>query len=371
MPNKLRDIFTKKPLERKTRFEFFDEAGYVSFIEGLKKVGAEGCPVEVKGVKAVHNTVGNGTVNYSDECETEIVKSFICPYSESLVVKLNTEFGEEELCLNRIHINNGFLIKVSIGEVINFTLKSNLQVYETTFSYKTNLKNAKTVNDLKRNMASACAFCRYIFKNENELKRITTDDETQITNIKGVLDHFDNSLRIFKHLDYINERFKLNILPSEFNESNNYEDVEELYYALKGAPIRSTESFSSLKSGVREIDVEKKDDILGMAVNLTFPGTVTYDILGREVTLYSANFLCNAVVAEFEENGEDRGTVMLKPGADKSMYMSYTVYETPEEVNKGLKEILNRRDEYYNAPTIAQLIARIYENEKEKVEIKQ
>ena len=60
MPNKLKDIFTKEPLERKTRFEFFDEKGYADFIEGLKKVGEEGCPVEVKGVKAVHNTVGNG-----------------------------------------------------------------------------------------------------------------------------------------------------------------------------------------------------------------------------------------------------------------------------------------------------------------------
>ena len=37
MPNKLKDIFTKEPLERKTRFEFFDEKGYADFIEGLKK----------------------------------------------------------------------------------------------------------------------------------------------------------------------------------------------------------------------------------------------------------------------------------------------------------------------------------------------
>ena len=45
------------------------------------------------------------------------------------------------------------------------------------------------------------------------------------------------------------------------------------------------------------------------------------------------------------------------------MYMTYTVYETPEEVNKDLKEILNRRKEYHNAPTISQLIAKNYENE--------
>ena len=29
MPNKLKDIFTKEPLERKIRFEFFDEKDYL------------------------------------------------------------------------------------------------------------------------------------------------------------------------------------------------------------------------------------------------------------------------------------------------------------------------------------------------------
>lgn len=366
MPNKLKDIFTKEPLERKTRFEFFDEKGYADFIEGLKKVGEEGCPVEVKGVKAVHNTVGNGIANYSDECETEIVKSFIYPCAEPIIVKLNTEFGEEEICLNRIQIKNGFLINVSIGEVVKFMLKSNLHGGETTFSYTTDLKKASSINDLVRNMASALAFCRYIFKNEDELKTLKSEAKSQIVNIKGVLDHFDNSLRIFKHLDYINERFKLNILPSEFSDNHNYEDVEELYYTLQGVPIRSIESFNSLKSDVQELDVDKKEDLLGTAVNLTFIGNVTYDILGHEVTLFSANYLCNAVVGEFEESGEDRGTITLKPEADKSMYMTYTAYETLEEVNKGLKEILTRREEYHNAPTILQLIAKNYEEDKVK-----
>ena len=364
MPNKLKDIFTKEPLERKTRFEFFDEKGYADFIEGLKKVDEEGCPVEVKGVKAVHNTVGNGVANYSDECETEIVKSFIYPYAEPIAVKLNTEFGKEEICLNRIQIKNGFVINVSIAEVVKFMLKSNLQGGETTFSYKTDLKKAKSINDLVRNMASALAFCRYIFKNEDELKNFESEEKTQIVNIKGVLDHFDNSLRIFKHLDYINERFKLNIRPSEFGDNNNYEDVEEFYYTLQGVPIRSTESFNSLKSNVQELDVDKKEDLLGTAVNLTFIGNVTYDILGHEVTLLSANYLCNAVIGEFEESGKDKETIILKPEADKSMYIAYTVYETSEAVNKGIKEISTRREEYQNAPTIFQLIAKKYEEDK-------
>lgn len=361
MPNKLKDIFTKDPLERKVRFEFFDEEGYANFIEGLKKVGEEGCPVEVKGVKKIHNMVGNGAVNYIDECETEIEKSFIVPYAEPIKVKLNTEFGEEEICLYRTRINNGFLINVSIGEVVKFMLKSNLQGGETTFSYNTDLKKAKTVNDLIRNMASAVAFCRYIFKSVDELK---TEDKTQIEYVKGVLEHFDNSLRLFKHLDDINNRFKLNILPSEFGDNNNYEDVEELYYTLKGIPIRSTQYFSSMRTDVEEIDDEKKADLIGMAVNFTFSGMITYNILGHEVTLFSANYLCNAVVGDFEESDKNRGTITLKPEADKSMYIAYTAYQTVEEVNQELKKILKRREEYYNASTIAQLVSRIVEEEK-------
>ena len=130
--------------------------------------------------------------------------------------------------------------------------------------------------------------------------------------------------------------------------------------------LRSIESFNSLKSDVQEFDIEKKEDLLGTAVNLTFIGKVTYDILGREVTLFSANYLCNAVVGEVEESGEDKGTITLIPEADKSMYMAYTVYETPEEVNTGLKEIITRREEYYNALTILQFIAKKYEEDKGK-----
>ena len=39
MPNKLKDIFTKEPLERKIRLQFFDEKDYADFIEGIKPVG--------------------------------------------------------------------------------------------------------------------------------------------------------------------------------------------------------------------------------------------------------------------------------------------------------------------------------------------
>jgi hypothetical protein len=314
--------------------------------------------------------IGNGFVNYSDECERVISKSGLYSSAELIPIILNTDFGEKEIVLEKKIIENGFLIRTSIGDVIIFILKTNVNNSETKFSYSTNLKKAKNLKILRQNMATALAFCKYLFKNEEELKSIKPDvnSKNQIVNIKGILDYFDNSLRIFKHLDYINERFKLKILPKDFSDSYNYEDVEELYYTLQGVPIRSTESFSSLKIDLKEI-VEKKDDLLGATVNLTFVGNITYDILGKKVTLFSANYVCNAVVGEFEESGEDKGTITLKPEADKSMYMAYTAYKTSEEANKGLKEILTRREEYHNAPTILQLIAKNYEDDKTIVQL--
>lgn len=362
MSNKLRDIFTKKPLERKIRLDFFDEEGYYKFIEGIEKVGKEGCPVEIEGVKAIHDIVGNGAVNYLDVSEERIVKSFLYPSCEPITIKINTDYGEKEVVLDRIILKNGFLIKTSIGNIVELYLKSNNQNDEIKFGYSINVKNADSIKNLKHNIATTLAFCKYLFKNEDKLKKVQADEESQVETIKGVIDFFSNSLRLYEHLDIINDEFGLEIVPSDFGDSNNFEDVEELYYSLSGVPIRSIESFSSLKSEVKDINIKNKDELVGTVVNLTFSGKVTYDILGHEVSLYSANYLCNAVVADFEEIDDDRGTILLEPEKGKTMYFSYTAYKTVGEVNEGMKEIINKRSDYYNAPTIRQLIAGKYEN---------
>jgi hypothetical protein len=50
-----------------------------------------------------------------------------------------------------------------------------------------------------------------------------------------------------------NKTSDLNILPSQFHERENYEDVEEVFYLLQSTPIRSKKSFDSLRSDVSGI----------------------------------------------------------------------------------------------------------------------
>ena len=361
MANKLRDIFTKKPLERKVHLEFNDKNEYDNFIKSIKKVSEEGCTVEVSGVKSIRETIGNGTVNYSNESSENIVKSIVGPSAEPVKVMLNTDFGEEEIIIKRILVSDGFILITDIGNVIKFIIKSNIKNNESRFSYTIEQKKAKDLKELTHCFSLALAFCKYIFKNEDELKRIKSkDDYAEITNIKGVIDHFDNSLRIFKHLDFLNDKFNLNIKPLEFDEYNDFNDVEELYYSLQGTPLRSTERFNSLKTSSNDLTDEKKKDMLGKNVNLTFPGKMIFTIWGREIEIFSANLLCNAIVEKVEETDDRTFDIYLKPFEDNSMYYSYTAYETAAEVNDGLKKILNNTAEYYNAPTINQLIAKTY-----------
>ncbi len=361
MANKLRDIFTKKPLERKVHLEFNDKNEYDNFIKSIKKVSEEGCTVEVSGVKSIRETIGNGTVNYSNESSENIVKSIVGPSAEPVKVMLNTDFGEEEIIINRILVSDGFILITDIGNVIKFIIKSNIKNNESKFSYTIEQKKAKDLKELTHCISLALAFCKYIFKNEDELKRIKSkDDYAEITNIKGVIDHFDNSLRIFKHLDFLNDKFNLNIKPLEFDEYNDFNDVEELYYSLKGTPIRSTERFNSLKTSSNDITEKKKKDMLGKKVNLTFPGEIIFSIMGRDIKLFSANLLCNAIVEKVEETDENMLDIYLKPSEDNTMYYSFSAYETPDEANEGLKNILDNIGIYYNALTINQLIESNY-----------
>lgn len=365
MSNKLRDVFNKKPIERKIRFEFTDEKGYRDFIEGLKKVNKEGIPVEIQGVKAFHSIAGSGEVNYFDEYDSGIVKSYVCPYQKPIPITLETKFGREEVVLNRIKVDDGYRIKVVIGNTIRFTITSNTNSRETVFNYVIEQKKADSIKELTRNFATALAFCQYLFKNESEIKGIHPDENhPELQNVGTVLDYFYKNLCLISHLEYLNDRFELGITPSEFGDSYTYDDVEELYYSLKGVPIRARENHNSLKVGLKELNPDKKAELLGTAVNLTFPGNVTYNIFGHELTFYSANFLFNAVVAEFKDNGDNTGEVVLKSEKDKTMYISYTAYRTPEEANMAMTEMLTKRDAYYNAPTLAQLISEIREGKR-------
>ena len=290
MANKLKDIFSKKPLERKVKFDFYDEKGYSNFIKGLQELGKTGMPVEVSGVKGVKETIGNGDANYSEKYETNIVKSMLYPAQEPIDIKLTTKSGERIVTLNRIKVDTGYLILAEIGQTIKFNLKSDLEKQETKFSYDIKQKRAKNLHELILDYETAVAFCRYLFKNEDQMKKIESDsNRSEINNIKGVIDFFDRSLTIFEHLEYICTKFKLDVSPADFGENNNYSDVEELYYSTKGIPLRSVESFDSLKTNAKDLDLTKKNELIGTAVNLTFVSNVTYDIFGNDVTLYSAN----------------------------------------------------------------------------------
>lgn len=48
------------------------------------------------------------------------------------------------------------------------------------------------------------------------------------------------------------------------------------------------------------------------------------------------------------------------------MYISYTVYTTAEEAKDGLKNIMNDRGKYFNAPTINQFIMETMEGDSIK-----
>lgn len=366
MANKLKDIFSKKPLERKVKFDFYDEKGYSNFIKGLQELGKTGMPVEVSGVKGVKETIGNGDANYSEKYETNIVKSMLYPAQKPIDIKLTTKSGERIVTLNRIKVDTGYLILAEIGQTIKFNLKSDLEKQETKFSYDIKQKRAKNLHELILDYETAVAFCRYLFKNEDQMKKIESDsNRSEINNIKGVIDFFDRSLTIFEHLEYICTKFKLDVSPVDFGENNNYSDVEELYYSTKGIPLRSVESFGSLKTNAKDLDLTKKNELIGTAVNLTFVSNVTYDIFGNDVTLYSANLLCNAVIGEIDEQG-DKVEVTLQPEKDKSMYISYTAYTTAEEAKDGLQNIMNDRGKYFNAPTINQFIMETMEGDSLK-----
>lgn len=363
MANKLKDIFSKKPLERKVRLDFYDEKGYSNFIKGLQELDKTGAPVEVNGIKAVKETIGNGDVNYSEKVETNIVTSTLYPAQEPINIKLTTESGVRIVTLNRIKVDTGYLILAKIGQTIKFHLNINLEKQETKFSYEIKQKQAKDLHELIFDYETAVAFCRYLFKNENHMNKIESDsNHSEINNIKGVFDFFDKSLRTFNHLDYICTKFNLEISPVNFGENNNYSDVEELYYSIQGTPLRKVESFSSLKTNAKDLDLAKKNELIGTAIYLTFASKVTYDIFGKDVTLYSANLLCNAVIVEIDE----QGNVTLQPKKDKSMYISYTAYTTAKEAEAGLQNIMKEPEKYFNAPTINEYIMRTMEVDSKK-----
>jgi hypothetical protein len=137
--------------------------------------------------------------------------------------------------------------------------------------------------------------------------------------------------------------------------------VEEVFYLLQSTPIRSKKSFDSLRSDVSGISKKNVDNLLGKNLMLTFTGSISYNILGNNVTLYTANCLFNAKVARFEDH---EGSIILNPMEDKSMYIAYTAYQVNEEAEKELQKIEEKLNEYYNALTIDQLIKKRYEEEK-------
>ena len=97
-----------------------------------------------------------------------------------------------------------------------------------------------------------------------------------------------------------------------------------------------------------------KEIEIGSKLELTFSSKAEFRLYGQTIMLYTANILSNAVVKNVEQTTDGKVKILYHDTDSEPMYISYTAFKSEEERESELKVIMEHREKYVNAPTVAE-----------------
>ena len=167
-------------------------------------------------------------------------------------------------------------------------------------------------------------------------------------------------------LDAVESKLGVKFDPKKLHSlsGEDQQDVEEIYLLLcRELPLRLNAKINSTDASTIEVSDVQKELTVGSRIALVFVSKDEYELLGQHFTLYTANALINAVIKDFQNDGE-KTTVYYGDTDSQPMYMSYTAYLDEGQAKKEAERNLGGEKAYIEARTGVQYVKSYFDEVK-------
>ena len=348
MANKLKNIFSNDPPEYKSTVRFQSNDAYRNFRAALDAVERDGSVIPVDGIESVSMFMDDHGIRIPLKHSDGISEFMVGPAMESF--PFSVVWGENEKIYNfrKYRISEGAVLETEKNAVVYLKLIFTEDEQKVRITYQIQYEFAKSVEEIDFEL-NACISFLSKFCAPTEEMGATEDANT----IKEILRYLQYTEGFMSRLNAVEKELGISFSPKELNtlSSEDQQDVEELYLLLcKKIPLRANTKIRSTEANKIEIAKERKEIIVGTKIALCFTRKIEFELLGQQFVIYTANALINAIIKDFQQNG-DQISVFYGDTDSQPMYIAYSAFLQEEQAQKETERNIGGEVAYVEART--------------------
>lgn len=348
MANKLKNIFSNDPPEYKSTVRFQSNDAYRNFRAALDAVERDGSVMPVDGIKSVSMYMEDHGIRIPIEYSDGISEFVVGPATESF--PFSVVWGENEKVYNfrKYRISEGVVLETEINAVVYLKLVFSEEGQKVKITYQIQYEFAKTIAEIAFELSACISFLSKFYAPTAEM-----GSAEDLNTVKEILQCLRYTEGFMSRLCAVEKELGMSFSPKELNTltSKDQENVEELYLLLcKKVPLRANTKITSTEANKIEISKEQDELKIGTKIALCFTRRIEFGLLGQQIVIYTANALINAIIKDFQRNGE-RVSVFYGDTDSQPMYIAYSAFLQEELAQKEAERNIGGEKAYIEART--------------------
>lgn len=353
MANKLKNIFSNDSPEYESTLKFRDNDAYRNFQAAMEAVQNDGSAVPVDGVESISLYLQDHGVRLPLDQHTEISYFVIGPMIESAPISVSWPGGEKTYSFKRYRINEGIVLETEKSAVVYLKLVFSQETQRVRITYQIQYQYAESISEIAFELLACISF---LSKFTGPTVKVERSEEAD--RIREIVRYLRYTEGFISRLYEVEKKLSVTFDPQKLNSLSreDQQDAEELYLLLcRELPLRLNAKLNSADVSGIECTENKNVLSVGQAISLSFVRDVSYDLLGQQFTIYTANVLVNAIIKDFQRDGE-KTTVYYGDTDSQPMYISYTAYLEEGQAKQVAARNLGAENAYIEALTGIQYV---------------
>ncbi|MCD8300172.1 MAG: hypothetical protein LUC41_03240 [Clostridiales bacterium] len=361
MANKLKKLFSDEEPAIKLTIGFLDDESSMNFADALNRLLNEGLSGEIEGAANMKADIQIGDIIYPYKDYVDIGKINIYQGVKDIVQYVDTEFGKERIVFHSKRTLKELTLETDNNAIILLKLKCFKDTRAVNISFSGHPDRAKSIREAAEHFSMIFEFLKkYIIGAQNMDKALSDINNPDISRMLEYLYIWIDS---FKKLLAMEEKLGIAFDPVEVSRNQDREswkDLEELCYLLeKKVILRAGGKLRVDDDAGVNIDADVDAIVPGETMDLTYVGTLDYNLFGHSVRIYTANLLTNMTVKEKKKLDDGGIKILYTEDTERPMQIAYSGFVTEEAAQKELGKIMSHKELYTEALTLNEYVAKM------------
>ena len=351
MANKLKNIFSSDLPEYKSTVKFQSNDAYRNFRAALDAVERDGSVVPVDGIESISMFMEDHGIKIPIKYNDGITKFIVGPTIES--VPFDVVWGEHKKTYDfrRYRISEGTVLETEKNTVVYLKLLFLEAAQKVEITYQIQYEYAKTIEEIDFELSACISLLLKFYAPTEEVG--SAEDLNTINEVLQCLRYTEGFMSRLKAVETV---LGVSFSTKELNilSSKDQQNIEELYLLLcKKIPLRSNTKIRSTEANKIVTSKQQEEIQIGTKIALCFTRRIEFKLLGQQFAIYTANVLINAIIKDFQQNG-NQVSVFYGDTDSQPMFIAYSAFLQEEQAKKEIERNIGGEKSYAGAQTAIQ-----------------